>query len=139
MKTWQRLKAWLIRKLGGRVEKQEEPKPVYLRHERPTFLPLDRPFDPIDWERLVTLPERERVFFEWLGHRIRHLDAKANAYKLGPEGDRDRLVYMARKDEIMRSFNVGTEAAEKLVRMLNQTKKVDRFQTAQRGMNNHGG
>jgi hypothetical protein len=136
MKLRQRFKAWVIRKLGGHTE---VPKALVLRHEQPSFLPLDRPFDPMDWERLVTLPMRERVFFEWLAHRIRFLDAKANNFKLGPEGDRDRICYLARKDEILRSFNVGTEAAEKLVKLMNQKKQTDRLQAVQRGMNNHGG
>jgi len=138
MTRWMRFKAWVIRKLGGHAE-LPEPKRVFLRHEKPTFFALDRPFDPVDWERLATMPERERVYFEWLAHRIRHLDAKATAYKVGPEGDRDRLIYIARREEVMRSFNVGTEAAEKLVRMLNQKKQADRMASLQKGMNNHGG
>lgn len=139
MKLLQQLKAWAIGKLGGYAELPEPPKPQIFRHEQPSFLPLDRPFDPLDWERLVTFPERERVYIEWLAHRIRFLDEKAKGFALGPEGDRERICYLARKDEIMRSFNVGTEAAEKLVKLLNQKEKVDRLQAVQRGMHNHGG
>jgi hypothetical protein len=137
MTWWTRWKAWAVRKLGGHVEAQA-PRELYFRHEQPSFLPLDRPFDPMDWERLATLPQRERVFFEWLAHRIRHLDAQASKYKSGPEGDRDRLVYLARRDEIMRSFQVGTEASEKLVKLLRQKEKADRLQAVEKGLNNHG-
>lgn len=136
MSWWKRFKAWAVRWLGGYTE---EPRSIVFRHEQPSFLPLDRPFDPMDWERLVTLPQRERVYFEWLAHRIRHLDAKASGYKLGPDGDRDRLVYLARRDEILRSFNVGTEAAEKLVKLLNRKEQADRLEAVKKGLNNHGG
>lgn len=168
MKTWQRLKAWAIRKLGGQVEHvedlrgpmattmqelatvralaknlqwklDEKPTELYLRHEQLTFMPLDRPFDPIDWERLATLGQRERVYFEWLAHRINHLDAQASRYKVGPDADRDRLVYLARRDEIMRSFDVSREASEKLIKLLRSKEKSDRMQAVEKGLNNHGG
>lgn len=133
-----RLRAWIIRNLGGHVD-PVGPRELYLRHEQPSFLPLDRPFDPIDWERLATLPNREAVFFEWMAHRIRYLEKEARACKVGLEGDRHREVYLARIDENMRTFEVAREAAEKLVLLLQQKEKAGRLQAVEKGLNNHGG
>lgn len=128
---WARFKAWAIRKLGGE-------RHFHFPAETPSFLPVDRPFELMDWEELLRMPREKRVFFEWIAHRIRHLDAKATAYPVGPDGDRDRLVYLARRDELMRTLNIATEAGAKLAGFMDKLSRSEQMDAKQKGMKNHG-
>lgn len=130
--TW---RAWLIQALGGHVEDPNKPKELYFSRPKPIFMPLDRPFDPMDWERLARLPEREPVFFEWVGHRLHALDEAAKDFRNHPDHYRDRLVYLARRDEVLRTLHVSDEAGEKLLELFRKREK-ERRKAEQEEQNN---
>lgn len=139
MTWWTRLKAWAIVRLGGHLEAREpEPKRFIFPQLQHEFLPLDRPFDLMDWERLSTLPNREPLLMEWLGHRIRDLDKRASTLKYGPECDRERLVLDVRRDELMRSLHMGTEAGNKVAEIWRKRELADRAGQPKEGMANYG-
>lgn len=135
MSWWRNLKSWFIRLLGGYTEPSRE---FHFAVDRPMYLPPDRPFEVMDWERLLTMPQRERELFEWLAHRIRALDAKASGLPDGPEGDRGRLVCLARRDEVMRMFHVGTEAGNKLAQIMDRQRRQEQLQSVGKAMQNYG-
>lgn len=120
------------------VEKAVEGRDFVLPHTEYEFLPLDRPFDSMDWERLATLPKREQAFFEWLAHRLRQIDNQLTLLKAHPDHDRDRLSLLARRDEVWRTLRVGKEAAEKLAEIFRRLEKTKRLQDAKEGAKNHG-
>lgn len=140
MWTW--FKAFLIRSLGGFAELSKaeekivvEEKTLFFRHPEPTLIPLDRPFDSIDWERLSTLPNREPLLFEWAAHCVNNIDTAADKLGAAPEFDRERFGLQRDRRAYMRLLRISTEASDHLVKLLRSKELHER---KLKGMNNHG-
>jgi hypothetical protein len=86
---------------------------ITIKTAQPRLLTLDRPFDTVDYQKLVSLYAREPVFFEWLGHCVKHTESEIEALKNGPETHCDRIALLAARRAFLRVFNVGEEGAYK--------------------------
>jgi hypothetical protein len=105
---------------------------------RPRLVVLDRPFDVVDWDKLAQLPNKCWQLFEWAGHRIHTLDAKAAELAEKPEDDRARLVYLAKREVYLELMNLPESSANKVAKLLSQTEHKERRANATAAQTNFG-
>lgn len=122
-----RVKAWLIRLLGGE-------RKVYVTRVRTEYRSHGRPFEMSDWERLASMDAYAPEFFRYLDFRLKALDKKEAAIPLSPDRDRERLEVDVQRRIINELLELPGTALERVTRAMTELQGIDR----QKGLTNHG-